>query len=105
MTDRLQHECGIAMVRLLKPLEYFHYKYGNCLYGLERLHLMMEKQRNRGQDGTGVVCVKIGMQPGKKYIARERSIKPSSIDHVFKNIYAQINKVSKRMPKLLDDVV
>ncbi len=105
MTDQLQHECGIAMVRLLKPLEYFHYKYGSCLYGLQRLHLMMEKQRNRGQDGTGVVCVKVGMQPGKKYISRERSIKPSSIDHVFKDIYAGINKVGKRTPKLLDDVV
>ena len=105
MTDQIQHKCGIAMVRLLKPLEYFHYKYGSCLYGLQRLHLMMEKQRNRGQDGTGVVCVKIGMQPGKKYISRECSTKPSSIDHVFKNIHSEINKVGKRTPKLLDDVV
>jgi len=105
MTDQLQHECGIALVRLLKPLEYYHYKYGSCLYGLHRLHLMMEKQRNRGQDGTGVVCLKIGMQPGKKYISRERSTKSSSIDQVFRNIYAGINKVSKRTPKLLDDVV
>ena len=105
MTDQIQHECGIAMVRLLKPLEYYHYKYGSCLYGLGRLHLMMEKQRNRGQDGTGVVCVKIGMQPGKKYISRERSSKPSSIDHIFKTIYSEINKVGKRSPKLLDDVV
>ena len=105
MTDQIQHKCGIAMVRLLKPLEYFHYKYGSCLYGLQRLYLMMEKQRNRGQDGTGVVCVKIGMQPGKKYISRECSIKPSSIDQVFKNIYSEINKVGKRTPKLLDDMV
>ena len=105
MSDQLQHECGIALVRLLKPLEYFHYKYGSCLYGLQKLHLMMEKQRNRGQDGTGVVCVKIGMQPGKKYISRERSIKPSSIDHVFKDIYSGINKIGKRKPQLLNDVV
>ena len=105
MTDQLQHECGIAMVRLLKPLEYYHYKYGSCLYGLHRLHLMMEKQRNRGQDGTGVVCMKIGMQPGKKYISRERSSKSSSIDRVFKNIYDGINKVSKRKPQLLKDLV
>ncbi len=103
MTDQLQHECGIALVRLLKPLEYFHYKYGSCLYGLQRLHLMMEKQRNRGQDGTGVVCVKIGMSPGNKYISRERSIKPSSIDHVFKDIYGHINKVGKRTPDHLND--
>ncbi len=105
MSDQLQHECGIAFVRLLKPLEYFHYKYGSSLYGLQRLHLMMEKQRNRGQDGTGVVCVKIGVPPGNKYISRERSTKPSSIDHVFKDIYAEINKISKRTPELLDDVV
>ena len=105
MTDQLQHECGIAMVRLLKPLEYYHYKYGSCLYGLHRLHLMMEKQRNRGQDGTGVVCMKIGMPPGKKYISRERSAKSSSIDHVFKDIYAEINKLSKRKPELLKDLV
>ena len=105
MTDQLQHECGIALVRLLKPLEYYHYKYGSCLYGLNRLHLMMEKQRNRGQDGTGVVCVKLGMQPGKKYISRECSIKPSSIDHVFKDIYSGINKVGKRKPELLNDAV
>ena len=105
MTDQLQHECGIAMVRLLKPLEYYHYKYSSCLYGLQRLHLMMEKQRNRGQDGTGVVCLKIGMQPGKKYIASERSMKPSSIDHVFRDIYSEINKVGKRTPERLNDVV
>jgi len=105
MTDQIQHKCGIAMVRLLKPLEYFYYKYGSCLYGLQRLHLMMEKERNRGQDGSGVVCVKIGMQPGKKYISREYSTKPSSIDQVFKNIYSVINKVGKRTPKLLDNMV
>jgi amidophosphoribosyltransferase len=105
MSDQLQHECGIALVRLLKPLEYFHYKYGSCLYGLQKLNLMMEKQRNRGQDGTGVVCVKIGMSPGNKYISRERSVKPSSIDHVFKDIYAPINKAGKHTPDLLNDVV
>lgn len=105
MSDQLQHECGIALVRLLKPLEYFHYKYGSCLYGLQKLNLMMEKQRNRGQDGTGAVCVKIGMLPGNKYISRERSVKPSSIDHVFKDIYAPINKAGKHTPDLLNDVV
>jgi len=104
MIDQIQHKCGIALVRLLKPLEYFHYKHGSCLYGLQRLHLMMEKQRNRGQDGTGVVCVKIGMQPGKKYISRKCSVKPSSIDFVFKDIYSEINKVGKRKPELLSNV-
>ena len=104
--EQMRHKCGIALVRLLKPREYFHYKYGSCLYGLQRLHLMMEKQRNRGQDGCGVVCVKLGMQPGKKYISRECSSKSSSsIDSVFKNIYNEINKVGKRKPELLNDVV
>ncbi|MDR2040624.1 MAG: amidophosphoribosyltransferase [Bacteroidales bacterium] len=105
MTDSLQHECGIAFVRLLKPLEYYHSKYGSCLYGLQRLHLMMEKQRNRGQDGAGVVCVKLGMPPGKKYISRERSVKPSSLDILFRDIYNPINKLGKRTPELLDDAV
>ena len=105
MSDQIHHKCGIALVRLLKPLEHFHYKYGSCLYGLQRLYLMMEKQRNRGQDGAGVVCVKMGMQPGKKFISREISVKPSSIDHVFKDIYSEINKVAKRNPDLLNDTV
>ncbi|MDR1865561.1 MAG: amidophosphoribosyltransferase [Bacteroidales bacterium] len=105
MTDHLQHECGIAFVRLLKPLEYYQYKYGSCLYGLQHLHLMMEKQRNRGQDGAGAVCVKIGMPPGNQYISRVRSIKPSSLDALFKEIYTLINKVGKRTPELLNDVV
>ena len=105
MTDQLQHKCGIALVRLLKPLEYFQYEYGSCLYGLQRLQLLMEKQRNRGQDGAGVVCVKTGMLPGKKYISRECSDKTSSIDHVFKDIYSGINKIGKRKPDLLKDVV
>jgi amidophosphoribosyltransferase len=104
MTDKLQHECGIAFVRLLKPLEYYHYKYGNCLYGLQRLHLLMEKQRNRGQDGTGVVCVKVGMEPGEKYVARERSSEPFSIDFVFRNIYAEINKMQERHPKIINNI-
>ncbi|MDR1673606.1 MAG: amidophosphoribosyltransferase [Bacteroidales bacterium] len=105
MSDQLQHECGIAFVRLLKPLEYYHYKYGSCLYGLQHLHLMMEKERNRGQDGAGAVCVKIGMPPGNTYISRERSIKPSPLDALFKDIYAFINKVGKQTPDLLDNVV
>ena len=105
MIDQLYHKCGIALVRLLKPLEYYHFTYGSCLYGLQRLHLMMEKQRNRGQDGSGIACVKIAMPPGKKYISRVCSSKPSSIDAAFKKIYAQINKIGKHKPKLLSDVV
>ncbi|MDR1603067.1 MAG: amidophosphoribosyltransferase [Tannerella sp.] len=105
MIDQLQHECGIAFVRLLKPLEYYQFKYGSCLYGLEQLHLMMEKQRNRGQDGAGAVCVKIGMSPGHEFIARERSIKPTPLDALFKSIYSAINKVGKHTPELLNNPV
>ncbi|MDR3095065.1 MAG: amidophosphoribosyltransferase, partial [Bacteroidales bacterium] len=105
MTDQMQHECGVAFVRLLKPLEHYQFKYGSCLYGLEQLHLMMEKERNRGQDGAGAVCVKLGMHPGNEFIARERSIKPSPLDACFKDIYIDINKVGKRTPEHLNDPV
>jgi amidophosphoribosyltransferase len=105
MSEPLHHECGIAFVRLLKPLEHYLYKYGSCLYGLQHLHLMMEKQRNRGQDGAGAVCVKIGMPPGNPYISRKRTTKPTSLDALFKDIYTIINKVSKRTPERLNDVV
>src|SRR6476469_9655854 len=72
MSDHLHHECGIAMVRLLKPLSYYHKKYGTSFYGLNKLYLLMEKQHNRGQDGAGVVNIKFDVEPGTKYISRYR---------------------------------
>lgn len=86
MSDILNHECGIALVRLLKPLEYYHNKYGSYLYGLNRLYIMMEKQRNRGQEGAGVVGVKLDMPPGYKYMDRVRSCDSNPIQEVFKRI-------------------
>jgi amidophosphoribosyltransferase len=74
MSDAIKHECGIALVRLLKPLEYYQFKYGTWRYGLQKLYLLMEKQHNRGQDGAGVVSVKLNQKPGNKYINRYRSI-------------------------------
>ncbi|GAI98392.1 unnamed protein product, partial [marine sediment metagenome] len=68
MSDIIKHECGIALIRLLKPLEYYQIKYGSWKYGLQKLYLLMEKQHNRGQDGAGIVCIKLELQPGKKYI-------------------------------------
>jgi len=68
MTDVIKHECGIALIRLLKPLEYYQLKYGTWRYGIQKLYLLMEKQHNRGQDGAGVVSVKFDLPPGKKYI-------------------------------------
>ncbi len=83
MSEHIGHECGIAMVRLLKPLSYFQEKYGTPLWGFEKLFLLMEKQHNRGQDGAGVACVKLDMPPGDPYMFRERSTLPNPLDRVF----------------------
>ncbi len=68
MSEQIKHECGIALLRLLKPMEYYLAKYGNTMYGLNKLYLLMEKQHNRGQDGAGVVNIKFDVEPGCKYI-------------------------------------
>lgn len=94
MSDIIQHECGIALIRLLKPLEYYLSKYGNSLYGLSKLHLLMQKQHNRGQDGAGVACIKLDMEPGKKYISRVRSKDGSPITQIFKKIYVKAYEIS-----------
>lgn len=83
MSEHIGHECGIAVVRLLKPLSYFQEKYGTPLWGFEKLFLLMEKQHNRGQDGAGVACVKLDMPPGDPYMFRERSTMPNPLDRVF----------------------
>ena len=84
MSDFLKHECGIALIRLLKPIGYYQERYGTPLYGLNQLFLLMEKQHNRGQDGAGIGCVKLGIPPGKRYMARERSTKTNSLSRIFK---------------------
>ncbi len=104
MTDRIQHECGIAMVRLLKPLEYYQIKYGTWMVGLQKLYLLMEKQHNRGQDGAGVVSLKFDLEPGTKYINRQRSTDSQAIDSVFKKIYSNYKKIEKKDPEYLNDV-
>ena len=83
MSDFLKHECGIAMIRLLKPLAYYQEKYGTPLYGFNQLFLLMEKQHNRGQDGAGIGCVKLNVNPGQAYMARERSIKTNPLSRIF----------------------
>ena len=70
MSDELKHECGVALLRLRKPLEYYKLKYGTWMWGINKLYLLMEKQHNRGQDGAGAACIKLDLQPGKKYIHR-----------------------------------
>ncbi len=72
--EQLKHECGVAMIRLLKPLEYYEEKYGTWMYGLNKLYLLMEKQHNRGQEGAGLACVKLEANPGEEYMFRERAL-------------------------------
>lgn len=84
MSDFLKHECGIALIRLLKPISYYEEKYGTPLYGFNQLFLLMEKQHNRGQDGAGIGCVKLDVEPGKPYMARERTTKSNSLSRIFR---------------------
>ena len=92
MSDQIQHECGIALIRLLKPLSYYQEKYGTWKYGLNKLYLLMEKQHNRGQDGAGAVCVKNSLQPGSAYISRYRSVKENPIKDIFDQINEPLQK-------------
>lgn len=105
MTDQLEHDCGIALIRLLKPLEYYQLKYGTWQYGLQKLYLIMEKERNRGQDGTGLMCVKLDMEPGNEFIYRQRSVEENSIGQVFKKVNAPLEEFSKTNPELIDNPV
>lgn len=104
MSELIKHECGIALVRLLKPLEYYLSKYGTSFYGLNKLHLMMQKQHNRGQDGAGITCLKFDLEPGNKYIDRIRSNSVSPIQDIFKKAYKPISKLATKKPERLNDV-
>ena len=86
MSDFLTHECGIALLRLKKPLQHYIDKYGTAFYGLNKMYLLMEKQHNRGQDGAGIANIKLDVSPGKRYISRKRSVDSKPIHDVFKNI-------------------
>ena len=85
--EQLKHECGVAMVRLLKPLEYYHQKYGTWMYGLNKLYLLMEKQHNRGQEGVGLACVKLEASPGEEYMFRERALGTGAITEIFAAVH------------------
>ncbi len=104
MSDILQHECGIALVRLLKPLEYYVARYGTAFYGLDKLHLLMEKQHNRGQDGAGIANIKLDMSAGERYINRLRSNAPSPIQDIFEQAYKNPREIQKKNTGLLRDV-
>ena len=103
MSDSIKHECGIALVRLLKPLDYYLEKYGTATYGINKLYLLMEKQHNRGQDGAGVANIKFDMQPGERYISRHRSNSNKPIQDVFDKINGAIQEVYEKDPELLKD--
>lgn len=104
MSDPIKHECGIALLRLKKPLDYYLEKYGTAFYGLNKLHLLMEKQHNRGQDGAGVANIKFDMQPGERYISRYRSIDSKPIQDIFDHINDRFRKLEEIDPSKLKDV-
>jgi amidophosphoribosyltransferase len=104
MTDEIKHECGIALIRLLKPLEYYQLNYGTWRWGLDKLYLLMEKQHNRGQDGAGVACIKIDVQPGYEYLNRVRSINASAIDDVFQQIQVDFTEAEAKSADLTQDI-
>jgi amidophosphoribosyltransferase len=103
MSDNVKHECGIAMIRLRRPLEYYFQKYGSWDWGLQKMYLMMEKQHNRGQDGAGIAGIKMNVQPGNRYIFRQRSNKPDPIKEVFDLIYEDIGKLNRKHKKEFND--
>jgi amidophosphoribosyltransferase len=103
MSDAIKHECGIALLRLLKPLSYYREKYGTALYGINKLYLLMEKQRNRGQDGAGVVNIKFDVEPGTKYISRYRSVSHNALDEIFQKINSRFVELEKNNPEKLSD--
>jgi amidophosphoribosyltransferase len=96
MSEAIKHECGVAMIRLLKPLEYYKEKYGTWMYGLNKLYLLMEKQHNRGQDGAGLVSLKVDNTPGQVYLDRLRSVKVNPIKDIFDQIFKLYGKAEKR---------
>ena len=104
MSDAIKHECGIALVRLKKPLQFYKDKYGTAFYGINKMYLLMEKQHNRGQDGAGFASVKFNVEPGTRYISRVRSNKSQPIQDVFGQINDRLNGVLEQNPDKKDDV-
>ncbi|MFM9988136.1 amidophosphoribosyltransferase [Flavobacterium sp.] len=104
MSDAIKHECGIAFLRLLKPLEFYKEKYGTAFYGIQKMYLLMEKQHNRGQDGAGFASIKLDVEPGERYISRVRSNDAQAIQDVFAQINSRINEEMIAHPEYADNV-
>lgn len=103
MSDSIKHECGIAFIRLLKPLSYYQEKYGTSLYGLNKLYLLMEKQHNRGQDGAGIATIKLNVKPGKRYISRYRSMEKNAVSDIFEYVQKKFAVIQKENPENFND--
>ncbi len=101
MSDGIKHECGLAYIRLLKPLSYYHRKYGTAFYGLNKLYLLMEKQHNRGQDGAGIATVKLNVEPGHQFTHRLRVSGGQAIAQIFQNINQEVSELEKMYPEIL----
>ncbi|SOD14995.1 class II glutamine amidotransferase [Pedobacter xixiisoli] len=103
MSEQIKHECGIAFIRLLKPLSYYQEKYGTALYGLNKLYLLMEKQHNRGQDGAGIATIKLDMKPGSRYISRYRSMAQNAVADIFGYVQSKFVSIQEETPELMKD--
>ncbi|WP_316841654.1 amidophosphoribosyltransferase [Pedobacter gandavensis] len=103
MSDSIKHECGIAFIRLLKPLSYYQEKYGTTLYGLNKLYLLMEKQHNRGQDGAGIATIKLDVKPGHRYISRYRSMAQNAVSDIFGYVQSKFVDIQNETPELMQD--
>ncbi len=103
MSDAIKHECGIALIRLKKPLQFYIDKYGSPTYAVSRLYLLMEKQHNRGQDGAGIACIKTDLPPGKQYIFRHRSIEQKALQDIFQKVTKDFQKLKDKDPEAIAD--
>lgn len=103
MSDQIKHECGIAFIRLLKPLSFYQEKYGTALYGLNKLYLLMEKQHNRGQDGAGIATIKLDVKPGHRYISRYRSMAQNAVADIFGYVHNKFADIQNDTPELMQD--
>jgi len=103
MSDSIKHECGVALLRLLKPLAFYQKKYGTPLYGVNKMYLLMEKQHNRGQDGVGIANVKLDVEAGKRYISRKRSVATNPLQDVFKQVNKRFVELQKNDPQKMKD--
>lgn len=103
MSDAIKHECGIALIRLLKPLSFYQEKYGTSLYGINKLYLLMEKQHNRGQDGAGIATIKLDVKPGNRYISRYRSMAPNAVADIFEYVQKKFAAVQRNHPAEFQD--